>query len=385
MTARAYVGGRVLIDRELRNATVVVDGSLIRDVLTDDRHVGNTETIDATGLIIAPGFIDTHVHGALGRNLMEASSDAVDSVGRYLVSQGVTSFVAATASVPLTSIEVSLAGLSSCSKRSGADNTAALLGVHLEGPFISAERRGVHRREYLLEPTDSNLSRVMDAADGALRICTIAPELTRGIPAIERLRADGVVPSIGHTDADYAATSRAIRAGARRATHLWNGMPPVHHRAPGPVAALLADDRVRAEVVADGIHISPEMLAAHFAVEPIAARMMLVSDGSDVTGLADGPQQRWEGTRVTLTNGVARNSAGTIAGSTSSVFDGVRTLAEAGVPLAYALYSASTVPAESLGYTRIGRLKVGAKADLVMLDDALSLRRVVLRGSEVNL
>ncbi|WP_167132225.1 N-acetylglucosamine-6-phosphate deacetylase [Paramicrobacterium chengjingii] len=384
MSAYAFVGGRVLVGRELRHATIVVEGSRIRDVLGADDAVGDIEVTDASGLVIVPGFIDTHVHGALGRNLMEASAEAVGVVSRHLAMRGVTSYVAATATVPLPDIEASLSALSSLSSGESADDEAGLLGIHLEGPFISPDRPGVHRREFLLEPTANHIDRVIDAAVGALRICTIAPELAQGLAAIERLTSAGVVPSIGHTNADAVTTSRAIDAGAARATHLWNAMPPVHHRAPGPVTAILADSRVRPEIVADGIHVSAEMLAAHFAIEPIAERMMLVSDGSDVTGLPDGPHQRWEGTLVSLTDGVARAQSGSIAGSTSSILDGVRTLSAAGVSLADALYSASTSPAESLGYTHIGRIARGAKADLVILDEALAVRRVVLRGRELG-
>ncbi|WP_166996410.1 N-acetylglucosamine-6-phosphate deacetylase [Paramicrobacterium fandaimingii] len=384
MSAIAYVGGRALRGRELRPATIVVEGSRIRDVLGPDDAFGDVEVIDASGLVIAPGFVDGHVHGALGRNLMEASAEAVGVVSRHLAMHGVTSYVAATATVSLPDIEASLSALSSLTRGECADDEAALLGIHLEGPFISPDRPGVHRREFILAPTADHIDRVIDAAAGALRICTIAPELTQGLAAIERLTSAGVVPSIGHTNADAAMASRAIDAGAARATHLWNAMPPVHHRAPGPVTAILADARVRPEIVADGIHVSAEMLAAHFAIEPIAERMMLVSDGSDVTGLPDGPQRRWEGTRVTLTDGFARAESGSIAGSTSSILDGVRTLATAGVALADALYSASTSPAESLGLTHVGRIARGTNADLVMLDDALALRRVVLRGCELG-
>lgn len=340
--------------------------------------------VDASGLVIAPGFVDTHVHGALGRNLMEASAEAVSVVARHLAMHGVTSYVAATATVPLPNIETSLSALSSLSHGENTGNGAALLGIHLEGPFISPERLGVHRWEFILEPTAEHIARVIDAAAGALRICTIAPELTHGLDAIERLTSVGVVPSIGHTNADAVTASRAIDAGATRATHLWNAMPPVHHRAPGPVTAILADSRVRPEIVADGIHVSAEMLAAHFAVEPIAERMMLVSDGSDVTGLPDGPHRRWEGTHVTLVDGVARAQSGSIAGSTSNILGAVRTLSAAGVSLADALYSASTSPADSLGYTHIGRIARGANADLVMLDESLALQRVVLRGHDIG-
>lgn len=372
----------MLVGRRLQPATVIVDGDRIERVAPADEHVGSARVVDAAGCVIAPGLVDTHVHGALGSNVMEATPEAVDVVRRSLARGGTTSFVATTASVPLPALEASLSALASIAAEPPADGGAAMLGVHLEGPFLSPMRAGVHREEHLLTPSPAAIGRVLDAAGAALRICTIAPELEHGIAAIERLAEAGVVPSIGHTDADLATTATAIEAGARRATHLWNAMPPVHHRAPGAVMAVLADARVRPELVADGMHVAPDMLAAHFAIESIGERVMLVSDGADVSGLPDGPHRRWEGTEVVLDEGVSRTHDGVIAGSTATVLDGVRTLVGAGVALGDALHAASTAPADSLGLPAVGRIAPGATADLIVLDDDLRLRSVVLRGSE---
>jgi N-acetylglucosamine-6-phosphate deacetylase len=377
---RAYVGGLVLSGHILEPSTVIVDGSRIADVLPPAAPVGELPRIDASGLTIAPGLVDTHVHGALGHNFMEGTTDAIEQIARSLAARGTTSFLAATASVPLPRLTDSLSKLAARAEADGADSGARMLGIHLEGPFISPLRSGAHRAENLLEPTAENISAVIDAADGRLRVCTIAPETRGGVDAIAQLVRAGVVASIGHTDADHGTTVRAIAAGATRATHLWNAMPPVHHRAPGVIPAVLADRRVRPELIADGVHVAPELLADHFSHPALAERLILVSDGADVSGLGDGNYTRWEGTPVEVRDGVARTLTGGIAGSTASLLDGVRTLVRAGVPLGRALHAASTAPAASLGLDGVGLIQRGAAADLILLNPHLELQEVVLRG-----
>ncbi|MET0303405.1 MAG: N-acetylglucosamine-6-phosphate deacetylase [Microbacteriaceae bacterium] len=377
-------GGRVLVDGAFRLASVLIDGERIARLLPPDHEpIADAERIDVNGAAVAPGLIDTHVHGALGRNLMEATPDAIAAVGAHLASGGVTSFVAGTASVELDRMLDALGALSGLARSAPADGHPQLLGTHLEGPFLSPARAGVHRREHLLEPTPENIARVIEAADGSLRVATLAPELPGGLTAVRALVEAGVVVSAGHTDADFATTRAAIDAGVRRATHLFNAMPPVHHRAPGPIAALLADSRVFPELVADGLHLAPDLLTALFSSRELAARLLLVSDGTDVTGLADGPHRRWEGTEVTLVEGLARTADGGIAGSTRGLLDGVRTLVAADVPLEQALHAASSAPAASLGIGDRGRIAAGAVADLIVLDDELELVTTIIRGRPV--
>ncbi|RIQ21646.1 N-acetylglucosamine-6-phosphate deacetylase [Jiangella rhizosphaerae] len=373
-------GGRVLLpDGRLEPGTVHVRAGLIAGVGPVDGAGPGVERIDLDGRIVAPGFVDTHVHGGLGHNVMSADEPALRAIGRRLRVAGVTSFVATTASVPFDRILHSVRGLAGLLGPTGAGG-ADLVGIHLEGPFLSPDFRGVHQREQLVEPEPERIGALLDAAGGALRVCTIAPELPHAESAVRRLAQAGVRVSVGHTAATFEQARAAIGWGARRATHLFNAMPPIHHRSPGPVPALLADASVYLEIVADGLHVAPELIAALAALPGVRDRLMLVSDGTDVSGLPDGDHHRWEGTPVRLTGGRAFTSSGGIAGSTSTLADGVRVLLAAGVPLPVALNAAARNPARSLGLTDRGAVVIGRRADLVVLDDEAAISLTIMHG-----
>ncbi len=377
----ALVGGRVLLpDGRLEVATVeVVDGRIARVAEGDARPTAGLDAHDVTGRIVAPGLIDTHVHGRLGRHVMMASREAIDAIGRVLLGYGVTSFVGATATVEYGRLMRAVADLATLV--GPVDGGAELLGIHVEGPFLSPSRRGVHPAEQLVTPTPERLDALLAAAGPALRICTLAPELDGADQAIRRLVAADVRVSVGHTAATFAQTAAAIDAGVTRATHVFNGMPPIHHREPGPVVALLADPRVRVELVADGVHVAPELVAVLLRSPGLAGRVMLVSDGTDVAGLPDGEHRRWEGTPVVLRDGRAFTLTGGVAGSTATVLDGVRLAVAHGVEPRLALAAASHVPADSLGLTDRGRVDVGRWADLVVFSAELEIVTTILHGS----
>lgn len=376
----ALCGARVLLpDGRLEAATVeVAAGRVARVVAGDQRPADGTAVHDLSGRIVAPGMIDTHVHGRLGHNAMSATRTAVDAIGQALLAQGVTSFVAGTASVEYGRLLQSVAGLAGLVGPIEAG--AELLGIHLEGPFLSPRRPGVHPIEHLVEPSADRIDALLDATAGTLRICTLAPELPGAGDAIRRLVAGGVRVSVGHTDASFARTAQSIDEGVTRATHLFNGMPPIHHRSPGPIPALLADRRVSLEVVADGVHVAPELVGVLLRSPGLQGRIMFVSDGTDVAGLPDGPHRRWEGTPVVLRDGRAFTLEGTVAGGTSTVLDGVRLAVHNGVPVATALAAGTHVPAASLGLTDRGHVAAGQWADLVVLDEALTIDMTILHG-----
>lgn len=360
----------------------------IRDgYITDVNEPGSIQiqrddqVIDVAGNYLVPGFIDTHVHGARGHNVMSGQTKSLQEISRHLGQLGVTAFVGATASVGFATLAQSV---SLASGLVGRDLPGAeFLGLHLEGPFLNPAHRGVHQEANLLTPTPALLNELIGAAGGHLMICTLAPELEGGLAAVEQLTRSGVIVSVGHTGADYATTGQAIAAGARRGTHIFNAMPPLHHREPGPVLALLRDERVFLEIVADGLHVDLDLLAGLFEQPAIAQRLMLVSDGTDVTGLPDGPARRWEGTEVELKSGRAFTPSGGVAGSTGSVIESVRNLVNHQVPLELALHAAATAPATSLGLVERGAIAAGKRADFAILSQDLNVTRTMVAGRTI--
>lgn len=338
------------------------------------------------GATLVPGFVDIHVHGGGGGSFTTrdpaSALRAVETHRRHGTTTTVASLVTASPDDLLDSVSM-LADL----HRDGI-----VAGIHLEGPWISAQRCGAHDPRLLRDPSAAEIDRLLAAADGAVAMATVAPELTGGEDAIRRLAAAGVVPAVGHTDCSHAVAAAAIDAGARVATHLFNGMRPVHHRDPGPIVALLDDPRVTVELIADGTHLHP---ALYRYVTRTAGpdRVALVTDAMAAAGLGDGPY-RLGPMAVDVVDGVARIAGTrTIAGSTTTMDQlfrrAVRTWtngAEAGSPaadeaLVQAARQTATIPARVLGRADIGSLEPGRRADFVVLDADLRVTGVAVGGT----
>jgi len=332
--------------------------------------------LDLESCLVAAGFVDIHVHGAAGHSFDEATGQAVDAIARHHRAHGTTTLLASLVSAPLTDLEDRVRALVPRVE----DGTLA--GLHLEGPFLSAARCGAHAPEHLRAPTAEALDRLLAAGRGAIRMITIAPELPGALDAIARITRAGVIAAIGHTDADYETTRAALDAGASVATHLYNGMPPIHGRAPGPVPALAYDPRATVELIADGFHLHPATLA--HAANSAAGRFALVSDAIAATGVGDG-DYRLGGRRVRVERGQARLIDGdSLAGSTLTLDAALRHAVESGVRLRDALQAVTATPARAVGLVdNVGTLAVGRAADLVALDDRLTVTAVLHRGELV--
>jgi N-acetylglucosamine-6-phosphate deacetylase len=332
--------------------------------------------IDLGGGWLVPGFVDMHAHGGGGASVLGADPDAVARVVAAHRAHGTTSIVASLVSAPPDPLAADVAALADLVE------DGLIAGIHLEGPWISPAYKGAHDAGTLRDPHPSEVGRLLAAGRGHVVMVTLAPEREHGLDATRRLAAEGVVPAVGHTDAGYDVVRAAIDAGATVATHLFNAMRPLHHRDPGPVAALLGDERVCVELIADGVHLHPAVLAlAHRS----SARIALVTDAMAAAGAGDG-EYRLGDLRVRVEGGTARLvEGGAIAGSTLTMDVAFRRAVRlSAVPIEQAVQAASTTPARLLRLDDRGRIAVGLRADLCHVDDDLRLVRVWAGGAPVE-
>lgn len=338
---------------------------------------GAHRTVDGAGATLVPGFIDLHAHGG-GGHRFEDGPDALEAALIVHRKRGTTRSVISLASGPLESLARSLGDIADLAGRD-----SCVLGAHLEGPYLSANRRGAHDPAALREPDAEEVEALVDAALGTLRQLTVAPELPGALRLIGRLTSRGVVVAVGHTEADYRQTRAAFDAGASLLTHAFNAMPGIGHRAPGPVVAAFDDPAVRLEIISDGRHVDPRVVALAFAQAP--GRVAMVSDAMAATGVGDGVY-RLGGSEVTVTDGVARiASTGSLAGSTTTLDESLRQAVSAGIEPVDAVAAVTSVPAGVLGLgERFGRLSAGYAADFVLLDAAWRVTRVFAAGHEIG-
>jgi N-acetylglucosamine-6-phosphate deacetylase len=334
--------------------------------------------LDFPEATIAPGFVDMHVHGGDGASYSDAEEAATSSAAAFHRRHGTTTTLASLVTAAPDALLRAVRALTEATHR------GTVAGIHLEGPWLSPRHCGAHDRRYLRVPDPAEIDALLAAADGAIRMVTLAPELPGSFDAIRRFVDAGVVVALGHTDASYEQTRQVIDAGATVGTHVFNAMRPLHHRSPGPVLALLEDPRVTLELIADGVHVHPALI--HRVIDVAGPdRIALISDAIAAAGLGDGPC-RLGGLDVDVVSGVARvRGTSTIAGSTATmdqlfgaVADGHNGARDAA--LVAAAQMTSTVPARALGFDRLGELRAGYDANLVVLDHDLCVERVMVGG-----
>ena len=392
----AFTAGRLLTPTDaVEHPLVLVDeGRVLEISARSSRQLpAGVSASDFGESVMAPGYVDLHIHGSAGYDVMDDSAEALPAIERLLARHGVTSYFPTTVTAPMDTILRALDRLANAIEQRERDrerknnnedgeNRACPLGIHLEGPFISHARRGVHPPEYLLAPTLALLERFWQAARGRIRMMTIAPELEGAPEVIAEAARRGVCVSLGHSDADFAAAGRGIAAGARHATHTFNAMRPLDHRGPGILGVVLTDGRVSADIIADGVHLDPAIVKL-FARAKGPEQTVLITDATSATGMPDG-RYRLGSFEVEVRDGRCM-AGGKLAGSVLTMDRAVRNLtcfAEWDLPQAVA--AASRNPARVARIANKGVLAVGADADFVVLSPEGEVLRSFVGGVECS-
>jgi N-acetylglucosamine-6-phosphate deacetylase len=386
-TTLLHAGKALTPAAEITDAGILIREGVIEEVgpRAGMRLPAGANELSATDKTAIPGFIDVHIHGAGGRDVMEGSAEALAGVARTVARHGTTSFIATTVTA---SPEDTIRGVEGIARYISLQHEtnearAEVLGIHFEGPFLSPVRRGVHPAEWLKLPSAELLEKFLHAAAGNALILTIAPELLGAIPCIDAARKAGMVVAAGHTDATYEQTRAGIAHGIRHAVHVYNAMRPFSHRDSGVIGAVLTTPEVTAELIADGVHVEETAMRVLLQAKG-PERMILVSDGISATGMPDGNYMLGK-LEVTVSGGICRNSEGKLAGSTLTLDRALRNIVGLGVPLAAVVRMLTLNPATLLGIEfKKGALRTGADADILLLDEGLQLTNVWVRGVPVQ-
>jgi N-acetylglucosamine-6-phosphate deacetylase len=359
---------------------VSITNGKISSVGPDSGTELSENVIDLRGKYVIPGLVDIHIHGAMGADFSDGAIESIHTISGYLIRHGVTSFLATSMSLPEDA-------LSRCFSlvRHAIDEVnparATLQGINMEGPFLSREKRGAQKAEYISAPDGDMFERLNQASGGHIRLVDVAPELPGALEFIAKASTDCTV-SLAHTNADYDTASAAFSAGAKHATHLFNGMSAYSHRQPGVVGAAL-DHAAHAELICDGRHVHPSLVRMAFSVLA-PERICLISDSMRACGMPDG-QYDLGGQTVTVANKLATIQSGSLAGSVSNLFECMNHAISFGIPKETAILAATRNPAVAIGkYDQIGSISPNKTADLLVLNQDFSLSSIIHHGVFVN-
>lgn len=361
--------GKVLVGRSFVDADVEFDSCI-----TAVGHLAGEADLDAAGCYVIPGLVDIHTHGAVGEDFSDAKAAGLQPMADYYAAHGVTSFLATTMTLKEERLTPAMHTIRDFRRQGGAK----CAGIHLEGPFLSYAKRGAQAAENLHKPDAALFDRLNAASGGLVRLVTVACEEEGALDFIRAVSPRCTV-SLGHTTADYETAMAAFAAGATHATHLFNGMPAFLHRQPGVIGAAF-DAGASVELICDGFHIHPAVIRATHAL--FGDRLNLISDSLRCAGMPDG-EYELGGQPIEMRNNRATLlGTDTLAGSSISLLDAVRNTVAFGLPLAEAVYAASTAPAQAARLTDIGALRAGLRADIVVLDRNLELVAVFVDGEK---
>lgn len=371
-----YENGRIFADGRFVRGGFSVENGRFAHVLED--VPGPAEDLD--GALVIPGLVDIHVHGCAGADFSDGDYAGLVRMARYLARRGVTSFAPASMTLPYDALDKAFHAAARL-RREGLADGARLMGIQMEGPFLSREKRGSQNPAYLRLPDWDRFLRLYDAAEGLLRIVDVAPELP-GAVEFTRRASEKCRVSVAHTAAGYDQAAAVFDAGATHLTHLFNAMSGIHHRHPGPIGAASERENVTAELICDGIHVHPSAVRMAFRLFP--GRICLISDALRCCGMADGSYSLG-GQEILLSGGVARLTGGAIAGSAADLYQCMRRAVSFGIPREQAVWAATALPARVIGReSETGAIADGRAADFVICGGELEPEAVYLGGKRLE-
>ena len=355
------------------------DGSFLEQALyiNDHRLVDKAEyqddekVIDAEGLLVLPGLVDIHSHGAAGEDFSDGNPEGLKKILQYEKRCGITSYCPTSMTFPKERLRQIFASI----KGAQTEEEAKVVGINMEGPFLDPAKKGAHVEEWIAAPDAAFVRELNQDVDGLVRLVTLAPNMEGAEDFIKEMHEE-VCISLGHTTADYDCASRAMKLGAHHVTHLYNAMQPFGHRAPGLIGAAMDDPECMVELICDGYHIHPSAIRAAFRLFG-PERVILISDSMRATGMENGTYELG-GQEVTVKDRKAVLKDGTLAGSATNLYGCMCKAVEFGIPLEQAIMAATANPARSIGiFDRVGSIRIGKQADLLLVSENLELKRVI--------
>jgi len=369
--------------RTIKNGVVIFENGKITAVgrKSDVKMPKGIIAIDASGKTVASGFIDIHIHGGRGRDIMEGSYEAINQIAKFVASHGTTAFLPTTVSTPRDDLLNAVRAVKKAMER-GTEG-AEVLGLHLEGPYINPEKRGAHDAEYVRPPSPDEIKELLEAANRTIKIVTLAPEVDGSKELIEELGKLGIVASMGHSNATYREAMDAIKLGVTHAAHAFNEMRSFHHREPGVLGAVLVHDELTAELISDNIHVHPVVMKLLVRTKG-KNKVVLITDAIQAAGMPDGKYKLGK-QNVIVKKGVCRLESGELAGSTLTMNEAVRNaMKSVGIPLRTAIKMATVNPAVAISVNKNkGSLEPGKDADIVIIDDEVNVYMTIAKGKVV--
>lgn len=373
---KIFKENEILLDHALK-----IEGDQITAFVKNYELSSKDTVVDCGNKIIIPALIDLHIHGAVGKDVMDGDYESLNEISNYLASNGVGRFLAATLTAPIFKIENALKNIKESKKRGLAG--AEIIGSYLEGPYLSKEKKGAHPEEYLRDPDISEIEKLINISGNNIKVLALAPEKNNSQKVIKFLRDKGIIAALAHTNANYSIIEESVKNGAFLATHTFNGMKGLHHRNPGALGGIMAFDEIYSELIADKIHVHPAVMKILYKVKGLE-KIALISDCMRAGGLEDGEYILGE-MDVNVKNATARTGSGSLAGSTLKIKDALLNIKEAvDIELFEAVKMASLVPAKILGLdSELGSIKKFKKADITVIDSEMNIYLTAVDGEIV--